>query len=129
MTLDQMMESFTGCVAPDERTAHQVSGGALVRRYLEERSTAKIVNTKTTFLFPGNRPGAHVIAAQIRWRLNQLGITRVERQGALSYLVSEVPPFNRRQVHRLYPDATSRRTIQAGSDWGNYVALKTELPK
>ncbi len=42
-------------------------------------------------MFPGRRAGAHVTAFQLTKRLNVFGITKFERQGALTHLVNEAP--------------------------------------
>lgn len=59
----------------------------LVTRYLKNRSRTNTTNTRTDFVFPGGRPGEHLTAYQLTKRLNLLGITKAERQGALTHLV------------------------------------------
>ena len=99
--------------------------GALVARHIDQRSNTTTTNTKTDFLFPGGRPGAHITAAQLTKRLNRLGITRRERQGALSYLVSEAPAAVVARATGYSLDATAARAILSGTDWANYAALKS----
>jgi hypothetical protein len=98
---------------------------ALLSRYLGKRSRMNTVNTKTTFLFPGGRPGDHVSSPQLAHRLRALGISKLERQGALSYLVNEIPAAVVAKATGYAPTSTSRRAVRAGTDWGHYVALRT----
>jgi hypothetical protein len=72
-------------------TVHRPMELTLLRRYSAKRWNMTTTNTGTDFLFPGGRPGEHMIAMQLCIRLNRLGITRTERQGALTHLLSEVP--------------------------------------
>jgi hypothetical protein len=97
----------------------------LLSRYLAERSRMNTVNTKTVFLFPGGRPGEHVTSPQLAHRLRELGITKLERRGALSYLVNEIPAAVVAKATGYAPASTSRRANRAGTDWGHYVALRT----
>ena len=97
---------------------------ALVVRYLADRAHMNTVNTTTTWLFPGGRAGAHMVAAQLTARLNRLGITKLERQGALTHLVSEVPAAVVAKATGYAPATTAARAAQAGTDWASYVALK-----
>jgi hypothetical protein len=64
---------------------------SIFSRYLERRVNTGTTNTATDFLFPGCRPGQHVTAFQLTKRMNALGITKAERQGALTHLVNEAP--------------------------------------
>ena len=65
-----------------------------------------------------------MIAMQLRIRLGQIGITRTERQGALTYLLSEVPAPVVAKATGYSPATTAARAAQAGTDWARYVALK-----
>jgi hypothetical protein len=81
-------------------------------------------NTGTEFLFPGRRPGEHIIPTQLRSRLGQLGITKAERQGSLNHLLSEVPAAIVAKATGYSPETTAARAAQSGTDWARYVALK-----
>jgi hypothetical protein len=97
----------------------------LVFRYAAERWNMNTTNTGTEFLFPGRRPGEHIIAMQLRIiRLGERGITRTERQGALTYLLSEVPAAVVAKATGYSPATTAARAAQTGTDWARYVALK-----
>ena len=91
----------------------------LLRRLIDHRPS-----TATTYLFPGGRPGAHLTAAMLSQRLNRLGITRLERQGALSRLVAEVPSAIVARATGYSLEGSARRSAQGGTEWGTYVALK-----
>jgi hypothetical protein len=96
----------------------------LVSCYAAARRNMNTTNTATSFLFPGRRPGEHIIATQLRQRLGQLGITKAERQGALSYLLSEVPAPVAARATGYSSQTTAARAAQAGTDWACYAALK-----
>jgi hypothetical protein len=81
-------------------------------------------NSGPEFLFPGRRPGEHIIAMQLRIRLGQLGITRAERQGSLTHLLSEVPAAVVAKAIGYSSETTASRAAQTGSDWASYAALK-----
>ncbi len=108
----------------DEPVALPTPVGALVSRYAGERWNMTSTNTGTEFLFPGRRPGEHIIATQLRIRLGQLGITRAERQGSLTHLLSEVPAAVVAKATGYSPGTTAARAAQTGSDWASYAALK-----
>ena len=91
----------------------------LLRRLIDARPT-----TDTPYLFPGRRPGQHLTAAMLTMRLNRLGITRLERQGALSRLVAEVPSSIVARATGYSLEASARRSAQGGSEWATYAALK-----
>jgi hypothetical protein len=57
-------------------------------------------------------------------RLNRLGITRLERQGALSRLVAEVPSAIVARATGYSLEASARRSAQGGSEWATYAGLK-----
>jgi hypothetical protein len=97
---------------------------ALVSRYADERWNMATTNTGTEFLFPGGRPGEHIVAMQLRFRLGEIGITKAERQGSLTHLLSEVPGAIVAAATGYSPATTAARTAQTGGDWGRYVALK-----
>jgi hypothetical protein len=98
---------------------------ALVSRYLGKRSNTNTTNTATDFLFPGRRPGSHITATALTQRLNKLGITKLERQGALRHLVSEAPsPVVARATGYAF-DTTAARAELSGTDWAHYAALKS----
>ncbi len=96
---------------------------ALVSRYLAARFNMTTTNTATDFVFPGGRPGAHITAAWLTKRLNALGITKLERQGALNHLVSEAPPSIVARATGYAVETTSARALLSGSDWAHYAAL------
>jgi hypothetical protein len=81
-------------------------------------------NAGTDFLFPGGRPGEHIIAMQLRHRLNLIGITKAERQGSLTHLLSEVPAAIVAKATGYSAGTTAVRAAQAGTDWAGYAALK-----
>jgi hypothetical protein len=80
--------------------------------------------TDSPHLFPGGRPGQHLTAAMLTARLNRLGITRNERQGALSRLVAEVPSAIVARATGYSLEASARRSAQGGIEWTTYAALK-----
>lgn len=96
----------------------------LVSRYLLERRNMNTTNTTTRYLFPGRRPGEHLIAPQLAWRLRRLGITKHERQGALTHLLNEVPAAVVAKATGYSLGTTTVRASQAGTSWASYVALK-----
>ncbi len=108
----------------DEPVALPAPVGALVLRYAGDRWNMATTNTGTEFLFPGCRPGEHIIAMQLRIRLGQLGITRAERQGSLTHLLSEVPAAVVAKATGYSAGTTALRAAQTGSDWTSYAALK-----
>ena len=93
---------------------------ALLRRLIAERPS-----TDTFYLFPGRRPGQHLTAAMLTMRLNELGITRHERQGALSLLVAQVPSAIVARATGYSLEASARRSAQGGTEWATYAALKS----
>jgi hypothetical protein len=93
---------------------------ALLRRLIAERPS-----TDTSYLFPGRRPGQHLTAAMLTMRLNELGITRHERQGALSRLVAQVPSAIVARATGYSLEASARRSAQGGTEWATYAALKS----
>jgi hypothetical protein len=97
---------------------------ALVSRFACKRWNMNTTNTGTEFLFPGRRPGEHIIPMQLRFRLGQLGITKAERQGSLNHLLSEVPAAIVAKATGYSPETTAARAAQTGTDWARYVALK-----
>jgi hypothetical protein len=96
----------------------------IVSRYLVQRARTKTTNT-TDFLFPGRRPGQPLTAFWLTKRLNQLGITKNERQGALTHLVSEVPAAVVAKATGYSLGATTQRASLVGMDWAHYAALKS----
>ena len=98
--------------------------GALVSPYAGERWNMTTTNTGTDFLFPGGRSGEHIIAMQLRHRLGALGITKAERQGSLTLLLSEVPAAIVAKATGYNSGTTAARAAQAGTDWARYVALR-----
>jgi hypothetical protein len=56
-------------------------------------------------------------------RLNRLEITKVERQGALSHLVSEVPASVVAKATGYSFGTTAARAALAGTDWARYAPL------
>lgn len=101
----------------------QVAG--LVSAYLEERVVENARKADSPYLFPGRHPGHPMIAAWLTTRLNQLGITRYERQGALTHLLSEVPAAVVAKTMGYSPATTAARAARAGTDWQGYVALRS----
>jgi hypothetical protein len=97
----------------------------LVARYLGQRSRTNTTNTKTDYLFPGRRPGEHLTAYQLTKRLNQLGITKAERQGALTHLVSAAPSAVVAGVTGCSLAGVSARASVVGRDWAQYAAVKS----
>lgn len=98
---------------------------AVVSRYRDQRSNMTTTNTEMDYLFPGGRPGSHMTAFWLTKRLNQLGITRLERQGALRHLLSEVPsPVVARATGYSF-DVTAARAALSGTDWAQYAALRS----
>jgi hypothetical protein len=57
-------------------------------------------------------------------RLNRLGITRHERQGALTRLLSEVPAAIVARATGYSLEASARRSAQAGTAFASYAGLK-----
>jgi hypothetical protein len=57
-------------------------------------------------------------------RLNRLGITKTERQGALSRLTAEIPAAIVANATGYSLEASARRAAQGGTEWANYVNLK-----
>jgi hypothetical protein len=96
----------------------------LLSRYASERWNMTTTNTGTDFLFPGGRPGEHIIAMQLRHRLGRLGITKAERQGSLTHLLSEVPAAVVAMATGYSSGTTATRAAQTGTDWAGYAALK-----
>jgi hypothetical protein len=97
----------------------------LVSTYLEERVVENARGAGSPYLFPGRHPGHPMIAAWLTTRLNQLGITRHERQGALTHLLSEVPAAVVAKTIGYSPATTAARAARAGTDWQGYVALRS----
>ncbi|MHB8499309.1 MAG: hypothetical protein ACYDES_15265 [Acidimicrobiales bacterium] len=95
----------------------------VVSRYLEARFNMTTTNTTTDFLFPGGRPGAHITASWLTKHLNALGITKLERQGALNHLVSQVPPAIVARATGYATERISTRGLLSGTDWAHYAAL------
>ncbi len=81
--------------------------------------------TDTDYLFPGGRPGHPVTAAWMTTRLNRLDITRLERQGALTRLLGQVPAAIVARATGYYLEASTSRASLAGDSFANYARLKT----
>jgi hypothetical protein len=97
--------------------------------YLEQRVRMRTTNTETDYLFPGGRPGQHVTAFQLTKRLNALGITKAERQGALTHLVNEVPAAVVAKATGYSLGSTAARSVLFGPDWARYAALKSSASR
>ena len=89
----------------------------LLRRLVADRSA-------TDHLFPGGRPGQPVTAAWMTARLNRLGITRLERQGALTRLLGQVPAAVVARATGYSLEGSTSRAALAGNSFANYAALK-----
>jgi NAD(P)-dependent dehydrogenase (short-subunit alcohol dehydrogenase family) len=94
-------------------------------RYLARRINIGTTNTETDFLFPGCRPGQHITAFQLTKHMNALGITRTERQGALTHLVNEAPAAVVAKATGYSLGSTAARSVLFGPDWARYAALKS----
>jgi hypothetical protein len=116
--------SMAIALGPDPVTLPEPVAQLMVR-YLGRRSRTSTTNTTTDFLFPGGRPGEHVTSWWMTKRLNQLGITRNERQGALTSLVSDVPAAVVARATGYSLGATTQRALVTGTDWAHYAALKS----
>jgi hypothetical protein len=68
-----------------------------------------------------DRARAHITAPQLTKRINQLGISRLERQGPLSYLVSEAPAPVATRATGYSLDATTASAVLSGTNWANYA--------
>jgi hypothetical protein len=101
-----------------------VGTAVLVRRLHDEHATSDRTNERNGYLFPGGRPGQHLTAAMLTSRLNRLGITKTERQGALSRLTAEIPAAIVANATGYSLEASARRAAQGGTEWANYVNLK-----
>jgi hypothetical protein len=99
---------------------------AIFTSYAEKRWNMTSVNTGTDWLFPGRRPGEHVTAIALRLRLNQLGIGKSARVGALDYLLAEIPSAVVASVTGYNANTTATRVAVTGNDWAGYVALKRQ---
>jgi hypothetical protein len=102
---------------------------ALFTRYLAQRTRTGTTNNATDFLFPGGRPGQHVTAFQLTKRLNALGITKAERQGALTHLVNEAPAAVVAKATGYSLGSTAARSVLFGPDWAHYAALKSSAAR
>ncbi len=94
----------------------------LVSAYLEERVVENARGADSPYLFPGLHPGDPMVAAWLTTRLNRLRITRHERQGALTHLLSEVPATVVAKAIGYSPATTAAR---AATDWQGYAALRS----
>jgi hypothetical protein len=92
----------------------------LVRRVIAERPAGA-----GGYLFPGGRPGQHATAAWMSVLLNRLGITRHDRQGALTRLLADVPAAIVARSIGYSLEASTQRSTQAGHSYASYVVLKT----
>jgi hypothetical protein len=102
---------------------------SIFSRYLERRVNTGTTNTATDFLFPGCRPGQHVTAFQLTKRMNALGITKAERQGALTHLVNEAPAAVVAKATGYSLGSTAARSVLFGPDWADYAALKSSATR
>ena len=116
-------------VLGDEPVVLPERAAAVFSGYLRERSSEETTNGASPFLFPGRRAGYPMIAAQLTARLNRIGITRHERQGALTHLLSEVPAAVVAKATGYSPATTAARAACAGTDWASYVALRTSAAR
>jgi hypothetical protein len=57
-------------------------------------------------------------------RLNRLGITRLERQGALTRLLGQVPAAVVARATGYSLEGSTSRAALAGNSFANYAALK-----
>jgi hypothetical protein len=96
----------------------------LIASYSADRVNLTTTNTATGYLFPGCRPGEHITAMHLGNRLRQLGITRADRQGALTQLLSHVPAPVVAKAAGYSTGTTAARATQAGTDWNHYAALR-----
>ncbi len=94
-------------------------------RYLARRINTGTTNTETDFLFPGRRPGQHMTAFQLTKHMNAIGITKAERQGALTHLVNEAPAAVVAKATGYSLGSTAARSVLFGADWARYAALKS----
>ena len=102
---------------------------AILSRYLLRRVNTTTTNTATDFLFPGQRPGQHATAFQLTKHMNALGITKAERQGALTHLVNEAPAAVVAKATGYSLGATATRSVLFGPDWAHYAALKSSVAR
>ncbi len=100
---------------------------AIFTSYAAKRWNMTSVNPGTDWLFPGRRPGEHVTALALRLRLNQLGIGKSARVGALDYLLAEIPSAVVASVTGYNANTTATRVAVTGNDWAGYVALKRQV--
>ncbi len=122
------MEGSGGCVTTSSTQIKDLRIFDL-KRWLSSCSALSTIDhrpsTATTYLFPGGLPSAHLTAAMLSRRLNRLGITRLDRQGALGPLVAAVLSAIVARATGYSLEASARRSAQGGLERGPYVALKT----
>jgi site-specific recombinase XerD len=97
---------------------------SVIATYASDRWHMRTANKTSDWLFPGVRPGEHVIPMQMRHRLRQIGIDQSVRKGALDYLISEVPSAVVARVTGYNAGTTAARAKLAGGEWASYVRLK-----
>jgi hypothetical protein len=102
---------------------------SIFSRYLARRAHTGTTNTETDFLFPGGRPGQHVTAFQLTKHMNAIGITKADRQGALTYLVTEAPAAVVAKATGYSLATTAARSVLFGPDWVRYAALKSSASR
>jgi hypothetical protein len=61
--------------------------------------------------------------------MNALGITRTERQGALTHLVNEAPAAVVAKATGYSLGSTAARSVLLGPDWARYAALKSSASR
>jgi len=99
--------------------------GALIAALVDQRPhMATAANPASPWLFPGQAPGQHIGANQLRRRLLRVGVTAAGRQAAMHQLVAEVPAPLLAEALGYHPQTTARRAAEQGTDWAAYAALK-----
>jgi hypothetical protein len=124
LRLDHIVSDGSAVMLGDDPIPLPEPVAELVGRYCNQRINMATTNTETTYLFPGGRPGEHITAMQLGIRLRRLGITKVERQGALTHLLRQVPAPIVAKATGYSTATTAIRATQTGNDWATYAALK-----
>ncbi len=80
----------------------------------------------STWLFPGQAAGGHLVPVSLGHRLREIGIEpRRMRLAALDQLSREVLPAMLSGILGLNVPGTVRHTSQAGGDWAKYAASRS----
>lgn len=102
--------------------------GALLREQLTRRGRASYASRGNGWLFPGGRPGRHLLTENFRGGLVELGIhPHSARHAAIFALATEVPHMILAQTLGISNTAAITWAALAARDWSGYIPHRVEV--